>query len=182
MNGPYGDPASPLSGQPAPASTQAAMTDVLIPPSRNTGRPWRYLIGYTHSTGADNWYWESATPYTDLNDTNAVISAIEQRWPQRISVGLSGFTQLCGPEPIALRVPTATHPSRETNPYRYLTFWYGRGAAGTFGFNMHHTDTDHPITTFDMIDHIQPLVGPDLGLTRWARLLSFTLIAGPANS
>lgn len=179
MNTPFNNQNSPDAGHSVSAG---AMTDVLIAPSTSLERPWLYLIGYTHSGGASNWTVDRARPIIDLSDIALVIADIATARPRHVMIGIVSLTLLTGPDVIAHHVPVATGPNVDLAPYRYLTSYYGVGDVDKFGFSQHITDMDAPIASAAVVDHVQKIVGPQLGFDRWARMLGFTLLAGPANS
>lgn len=164
-----------------PPGSATAMTDVIVGPSTNTEKPWRYLIGYTHEWGHDNHIVERDQPLYTESDIHAFI-ADRARVRRHRRVAIIGLTLMTGPEPLVFRVPVIDGPDIETNPYRYLITYYGTDPVG------HGSATVNFIAGFDV-----QIKGPaDISLLedrcatasgfdpQKTHIINYTLLAGPA--
>lgn len=177
---PHHDPTSPLFGS-TPAVTGPAMTDVIVGPSTNTEKPWRYLIGYAHTYGFDNHIVEREQPLHTEADIRAFIAdmARERRHNQAALISL---VQMAGPQPLVFRVPVNDGPDADTNPYRYLITYYGTNTSGR-GYAMANF-----ITSFDVQikgpAHISLLEDVCADASKFdprkTHIINYTLLAGPA--
>lgn len=174
MNTPSSDPTSRVSAARTP------MTDVIISPSTNTARPWRYLIGYAHQHGYSNHVVERPHPIHTQDD---VLDFREDvlRNRRHTQIGIIGMTLMAGPDPLVFRVPVIDGPTTDTHPYRYLINYYGSGGPDRYGFSNFVVDFDVPVKG---PAHLNLLGQACAKASRYhpdrTVITSYVLLAGPA--
>jgi hypothetical protein len=180
---PHQDPTSPLFGS-APTQLGPTMTDVIVAPSTNVEKPWRYLIGYAYlkpngDVGFDSHVVERATPPDNPTRIQEVIGELPRGGGK---AAITNITQMAGPAPLVHRVPVTTGPTAATHPYRYLVSFYGASTSGrSRGFGTFVPEFDVIISGPEHLAIIKGVCASNDGYDPdKTHIIGYTLLAGPA--